>query len=80
MPLNSLRESIQTLAELTRRSRELRQRNDLPIGALEQIDRMVDETIDTMKDLVDVLSGAHRTGDLDEMVRRDNEENSGSQA
>lgn len=78
MPLNSLRESIQTLADLTRRSRELRQQPDLPIGALEQVDRMMDETIDTMKTLVDVLLGAHRTGDLDAMVRRDHEESGGS--
>lgn len=77
MPLNSLRESIQTLADLTHRAREFRNRTDLPIGALEQIDRMMDETIDTMKGLVDMLLGAHRSGTLDTMVRRDSEDSEG---
>ena len=74
MPLNSLRESILTLEELNQRARKMRGLNDLPAGAMEQVDRMMDETIDTMKTLVDLLIRAHRNGDLDSMVRHDSDE------
>ena len=77
MPLNSLRESIQTLADLTHRAREFRNRTDLPIGTLEQIDRMMDETLETMKSLVEMLVGAHRSGSLDAMVRSASEDGEG---
>jgi hypothetical protein len=74
MPLISLRESILTLEELNQRARKMRGLDDLPAGAMEQVDRMMDETIDTMKTLVDLLIRAHRNGDLDSMVRHDSDE------
>jgi hypothetical protein len=45
---------------------------------LEQIDRMTDETIDTMRSLVEMLLGAHRSGNLDAMVRKDRDDSEGS--
>ena len=73
MPLNSLRESIQTLSALLHQSRTLRLQQDPPAGALERLDVMTDETLETMRQLVDLLLEAHRRGDLDSMVKHDRE-------
>lgn len=71
MPLHSLVESVQTLTSLIERSREVRGREDLPAGTVEKIDRMTDETLETVASLLRIIVDAHARGDLDAMVRKE---------
>jgi hypothetical protein len=71
MPLHTLVESVQTLANLIERSRELRGRGDLPVGTVEGVDRMTDETLDTVASLLRVVVEAHARGELDAIVRHE---------
>jgi hypothetical protein len=71
MPLRSLAESVDTLQQLIEQSRRLRSRDDTPEDAIEKVDRITDETLDNMKTLIAVLTDAHARGDLDAMVRKE---------
>jgi hypothetical protein len=73
MPLHTLVDSVQTLANLIERSRELRGRIDLPNSTVEDVDRKTDETLNAVASLLRVIVEAHARGDLDAMVRKEEE-------
>lgn len=74
MPLHSLRESLGTLSALVRQSRKLRAQEGTRPDDLVKLDVMTDETIETMRTLVDILFDAHQRGDLDAMLKVDRED------
>jgi hypothetical protein len=74
MPLLLLAESIETLASLIERERGLRGRDDVPPGAIKQIDRMTDETLESISSLLQIVLDAHARGDLDAMIKKEKEE------
>lgn len=71
MPLRSLVESVETLKDLIERSRKIRGRVDLPPGTVERMDKMTDETLETVDSLLRILLDAHARGDLNGMLRKE---------
>lgn len=74
MPLNSLKESVQTLSALLQQARKLRDADYPMPGAIERTELMIEDTVDNLRALVDALLDAHRRGDLDAMVKKDAED------
>jgi hypothetical protein len=74
MPLLLLAESIETLANLIEQERGLRGRDDVPPGAIKQIDRMTDETLESISSLLQIVVDAHARGDLEAMIEKEKEE------
>jgi hypothetical protein len=73
MPLNSLTEAINTLSALVQRSRIGRIRGELHNSELEAIDRLMDETLETIQGLLKVLREAQARGVLDKVVSQDSD-------
>jgi hypothetical protein len=71
MPLNSLTEAINTLTALVQRSRIGRTTGELHNSEMEAIDRLTDETLETIQTLLKVLREAQARGVLEKVVSQD---------
>jgi hypothetical protein len=71
MPLNSLTEAINTLATLVKRSRVGRLTGELQPSEMEAMDRLTDETLETIQSLLKVLIEAQARGVLEKVVSQD---------
>jgi rubrerythrin len=71
MPLNSLTEAINTLTALVQRSRIGRTTGELHNSEMEAIDRLMDETLETIQTLLKVLREAQARGVLEKVVSQD---------
>jgi hypothetical protein len=65
---------MDTLTRINKQYRDMRRRGDIPEATVQRLEQAIDETVDTMRTLVDVLIQAHQAGDLNGMASKDREE------